>query len=55
MKQIGVLVGVWPCGVIVFANELFHAESKTQVYGILHALIYSNSNTMNDLSLSKQI
>ena len=33
---VGVLAGMRPCGMIVLLNELFTAESKTQVYGSLH-------------------
>ena len=35
----GVLAAMWPCGVIVFVNELFITESLSQVYGILHEFL----------------
>lgn len=34
---IGILAGVWPCGVVAFLSELFISESKSQVYGALHS------------------
>ena len=35
----GILVGVWPCGIITMLGELFGAESKGQVYGYLHIIL----------------
>ena len=32
----GVLVGAWPCGIIIMISELFQAESNSQVHGSLH-------------------
>lgn len=32
----GTFFGMRPCGIILFAYELFISESKSQVYGILH-------------------
>ena len=29
------MVGAWPCGTVVMIGELFGAESKSQVYGII--------------------
>lgn len=36
---IGILAGMWPCGIITFLNELFTSESKSQVYGQLHEFL----------------
>jgi hypothetical protein len=36
---LGILVFERPCGVVIGIRELFGSESKTQVYGHLHALI----------------
>ena len=30
------MVGAWPCGMVVMIGELFGAESKSQVHGIIH-------------------
>ena len=46
---IGILAGVWPCGVIVFVAELFVTESKAQVYGILHNLCQSYPESTKDI------
>ena len=44
-NSIGILAAIWPCGVITLIDELFVAESKTQVYGSLHAYLHSNPVT----------
>ena len=41
-KLLGILAGVWPCGVMCVISELFQTESLTQVYGILHELLDQN-------------
>ena len=46
---IGILAGMWPCGVISFIRELFIAESKAQVYGHLHQFLQSNPDTAKKL------
>ncbi|CAB4006023.1 Hypothetical predicted protein [Paramuricea clavata] len=38
-RTAGILVFERPCGVVIGIRELFGSESKTQVYGHLHALI----------------
>ena len=45
----GIVAGAWPCGIITMMGELFNAESKTQIYGFLHAFIQENENEMDDL------
>ena len=40
---IGILAGIWPCGVITIIRELFIAESKSQVYGHLHQFLQNTS------------
>lgn len=47
---IGVLAAIWPCGIIVVLAELFRAESKSQVYAILHEFLYSHTGVLDDLS-----
>ena len=39
--HIGILAGMWPCGIITLVRELFLAESKSQVYGHLHQYLQS--------------
>ena len=39
-----------PCGVITRWSELFCAESKTQVYAVLHDLLSRNENIFEALS-----
>ena len=46
---IGVLAGMWPCGIIILLDELFNAESKSQVCGILHQYISSFPQTANSI------
>ena len=41
--HIGILAGMWPCGVITLIRELFIAESKSQVYGHLHQFLQNTS------------
>ncbi len=43
MYVIGILVEAWPSGTIAMINELYGAESKSQVYGAVHTFIYENS------------
>ena len=46
--SIGILAGIWPCGVITLLAELFVSESMSQVYGALHNFLHTNSKeTMN--------
>ena len=49
MHGIGILAGVWPCGVITLIGELFIAEAKTQVYGFLHSIIDNNRAELSNL------
>lgn len=44
LSILGVLAGVWPCGVICIVSELFVSESLSQVYGILHEFLEQNSS-----------
>ena len=46
----GILAVMWPCGVIVHVSELFTAESKTQVYGQLHDLLWTHPRAAMKLS-----
>ena len=48
--SIGVLAGMWPCGVITSVCELFLSESKSQVYGHLHDFLKSAPETASHLS-----
>ena len=36
---LGILAGLWPCGVITILSKLFVSESKAQVYGHLHNVL----------------
>ena len=47
---LGILAGIWPCGVICVVSELFQTESLTQVYGILHELLDQNVTKLDNLS-----
>ena len=46
---LGILCIMSPCGVIIRCSELFCAESKTQVYAILHDLLHRNEKMFKDL------
>lgn len=46
----GVLGGVWPCGIITLLDELYIAESKSQVYGSIHNLLWSNPSHTENIS-----
>lgn len=48
---IGILAGIWPCGVITLLEELYLAESKSQVYGSLHNHIQRNSESLSKLGM----
>ena len=47
---VGILCVMSPCGVIIRCAELFCAESKTQVYAVLHDLLFRNDEMFHDLS-----
>ena len=47
---VGLLAGIWPCGIITIVDELYKTESKSQVYGCLHGFIHSNPLTTQDIS-----
>lgn len=49
---IGVLAGMWPCGIITFVYELYLSESKAQVYAYLHEYLQNNLRVSSDLSKS---
>ena len=49
IPRIGILAGLWPCGVVVFVAELFVSESKAQVYGILHNLCQTYPESTKDI------
>ena len=44
----GIVAGVWPCGIITFLGEIFGSESKSQVYGLLHAFLHCNADTTSE-------
>ena len=50
---LGVLAGMWPCGIITLVRELFIAESKSQVYGHLHQFLQDQPYTAHRLSMSQ--
>ena len=45
----GIMAGAWPCGTITILGELFGAESKSQVYGMLHAYLHVNRESTSNL------
>jgi hypothetical protein len=47
---LGILAGMWPCGVITLLSELFVAEGKAQVYGHFHQFLQSAPATASNLS-----
>ena len=47
----GILAGMRPCGIIVLLNELFTAESKSQVYGCLHNYYRLHPSTAQSIGL----
>lgn len=47
---VGILGGLWPCGIFVVAAELYVAESNSQVYAILHETLRSYNKSFKDLS-----
>lgn len=47
----GIVAGMWPCGTIIFLDELFRAESTAQVYGCLHTFFYTNPLSTKDISM----
>ena len=46
----GILAGMWPCGIVTLVDELYRAESKTQVYGSVHSLMHANPSHTSDIS-----
>lgn len=46
---LGIVAGVWPCGVITFLGEIFGSESKSQVYGLLHAFLHANEQSTSNI------
>lgn len=51
LKSILLRHSVWPYGVITLLDELYIAESKSQVYGAIHSFFLNNENSMEDLSV----
>lgn len=45
----GIVVGAWPCGMIVMIGELFGSESKSQVYGCIHTFLQENKSSSASL------
>ena len=43
------MVGAWPCGTVVMIGELFGAESKSLVYGIIHTFFRENKEAMSHI------
>ena len=42
---------MWPCGIVVLMQELFTAESKSQVYAALHELLSNYPSISQSLSM----
>ena len=49
MPLVGVMLGAWPCGIIVLLGELFGAESRSQVYALLHTFLMKNSSSTKEI------
>ena len=47
---VGILAGIWPCGIVTLISELFLAESKSQVYGHLHEFLQTNPEVVSNIS-----
>lgn len=47
---LGVLAGIWPCGIIAMVAELFGSESLSQVYGHLHTYMNKHAEHLSNLS-----
>ena len=45
-----VLAGIWPCGIVTLLDEVFVAESISQVYGSVHSLIHSNLQNTSEIT-----
>ena len=46
----GVLAAMYPCGMILVLAELFRAESKSQVYGVIHEFLSNHANVAANIS-----
>ena len=42
-------MGAWPCGTVVMIGELFGAESKSQVCGIIHTFFHENKEATSHI------
>ena len=51
LYPIGILAGVRPCGIIVLLAELFRAESKSQVYAILHEYLRKHPCVLKNIGM----
>ena len=49
LSSIGILAGIWPCGVICVLSELYQSESLAHIYGILHEFVHENSTKLDNL------
>lgn len=47
--RVGILAGIWPCGVVTLLSELFIAESKSQVYGALYSFFTEAPNAASEI------
>lgn len=51
IHTIGLLAGIWPCGVIIMIDGLFLSENLSQVYGCLHGLFHTNPLTTGSIGM----
>ena len=51
----GILAVIWPCGIVTLLDELYRAESNTQVYGSVHSLFHINPTHTSHISKGCQI
>ena len=47
---LGILKGIWPCGIITLVDEWFLSDSNTQVNGNIHSLQHANPPETSDIS-----
>jgi hypothetical protein len=48
-NDVGILAGIWPCGIVVMVSELFISESLSQVYGTPHDFCARNEQAASKL------
>ena len=49
IHKLGLLAGIWPCGIITIVDELFKTKSKSHVYGCLHGFAHCNPSSTTSI------